>query len=144
MESSAYLHRFFFFFFSEGMIFNFFAAESIVVKLLYPTLVLRIQEQHRLWREREKTGPILEKQRVLGLKTTHCGKYIKERHTDLLEHRFSYRLAKDCLSHAFPPGPWILLILYSHFPKSSGSCTDQWACSAAASSQDWDIFYVCL
>lgn len=53
------------------MIFNFFAAQSIVVKFLYPTLVLRIQEQHRLWGK--KISPILEKQRGLGLKYFHWG-----------------------------------------------------------------------
>lgn len=44
--------------------------KSVVVKLLYPALVLRIQEQNRLWREKKIIiRPILEKQGGLGLKT---------------------------------------------------------------------------
>lgn len=77
------------------MIFNFFAAQSTVVKLLYPTLVLRIQEQHI---ERRKIKPIPEKQRGLELKNFPWGKYIKERHIDLLEYRFPYRYMQRIVS----------------------------------------------
>lgn len=75
------------------MIFNIFLLlKSVVVKLLYPALVLRIQQQNRLWREKKIIiRPILEKQGGLGLKNFHWGKYLKERHIDLLEYRFPYK-----------------------------------------------------
>lgn len=62
------------------MIFNFFSSQSTVVKLLYPTLVLRIQEQHI---ERRKIRPIPEKQRF-GAKKLSLGQIHKRK-----AHRFA-------------------------------------------------------
>lgn len=67
------------------------AAQKYSSKVAISNFGLRFPKAAQVM-ERKKiiNRSILEKQRDLGLKYFHWGKYIKERHIDLLKYRFSY------------------------------------------------------